>query len=453
MKDYAEFLDKKKDRVEPVGFSVELDQLNDKLKPFQSAIVKWSLSRGRAALFCDTGLGKTFMQLEWANHVCRKTDMPVLIFAPLAVAPQTVTEAEKFGIKSQVKVVANQDECISGINVTNYDKMHHFDASKFSGLVLDESSILKNYTGRTRNELIKFARTINYRLACSATPAPNDIMELANHSEFLDAMSGKEIIANYFIQDGNTAHKWRLKKHAEGPFWEFVSTWSIAVRKPSDIGFDDAGYILPEPVYHEHVVSSKINDGFLFPMQANTMGERRKARSESIDDRCKMVAEIVAKEPDKQWLIWCDLNAESELLKKLIPNSIDVKGSDKNEFKEKNLLGFKDGKPQNLISKPSICGHGMNWQHCSRMVFVGLSDSFEKMYQGKRRIWRFGQEENVHIHVVTAESEGAVVQNIKRKERESNNMYNQIIKHMGTNDLYVQRTKRTVMLCQIIQKQ
>jgi DNA modification methylase len=442
--DYENYLRTKKKSVTPVGFDVEIGELNPELKDFQSAIVQWALRRGRAALFCDTGLGKTFMQLEWANHVFRHTGMPVLVFAPLAVTKQTAMEAEKFGIKTPCKVVSCQSECIVGINITNYDKMHHFENEHFGGLVLDESSILKSFGGKIRKALNEFSRPIRYRLACTATPAPNDYVELTNHSEFLDIATGKEVIARFFTQEGNSVVEWRLRRHAVSDFWNFVSQWAIAIRKPSDIGYSDAGYNLPEPVYHEHVVPSPVKSGLLFPMEARTMTERRRARRDSIEARCDMVADIVSKEPDSQWLIWCDLNDESSMLKSSIPDSVDVKGSDKNEYKEKNLIGFKTGLPKHLISKPSICGHGMNWQHCARMAFVGLSDSFEQMYQARRRIWRFGQTQTVHIHVVTAESEGAVVANIKRKEKQMDEMFEQIKQNMEGNELF-QKAKRSEM--------
>lgn len=436
--EYHEFLKTKKQMVEPVGFNVEIDQLNEEMKPFQKAVTRWAIGRGRSAMFLDTGLGKTFCQLEWAHHVHRKTDRPILVFTPLAVAAQTLSESEKFNIKTKCKIVTCQDDCINGINITNYDKMHHFDPSMFSGLVLDESGILKGVDSKTRMALNDFAMSILYRLACSATPAPNDHKELANHAEFLDAMSAKQVMAMYFIQDGNSSNKWRLKNHGVEPFWEFVSTWAIAIRKPSDIGFDEEGYDLPEPVYHEHVVKSEIKEGLLFSMEARSMSERRQARKESVEARCQMVADIVADESDRQWLVWCDLNAESEALKKIIPESEDVKGSDDNTKKEKNLIGFKTGNPKHMISKPSICGFGLNYQHCSRMAFSGLSDSFEQIYQARRRIWRFGQTEQVHIHVITAESEGAVVENIKRKERQADEMYSQIIQNMSSHELYKQ---------------
>lgn len=445
MTNYNDFLKTKKTTVKPVGFDVSDSELNPLLKPFQAAIVKWCLKRGRSANFCDTGLGKSFQQLEWAHHVFVKTHKPVLIFAPLAVAPQTLNEAAKFDIKTECKIVETQDDIINGINITNYEKMHHFDSSVFGGVVLDESGILKGFNSSTRMGLNDFAKNIHYRLACSATPAPNDIFELANHAEFLDVMTGKQVMAMFFIQDGNTTHKWKIKDHGVTKFWEFISEWAIAVRKPSDIGFDDDGYDLPEPVYHEHVVKSVIKEGLLFSMNAQTMTERRQARRESIENRCKLVSDIIEQDKDNQWLVWCDLNAESEMLKKLIPDSVDVKGSDKPESKEKNLLGFKDNNPHHMISKPRIAGFGMNYQHCSRMAFVGLSDSFEQMYQARRRIWRFGQTKTVHIHVITAEAEGAVVANIKRKESQSNNMYNQIITNMKDHDLYKAKTAKKEM--------
>lgn len=440
---YRKYLETKKHIVKPVGFNVELDQLNDNMKPFQKAIVKWSLARGRSANFCDTGLGKTLQQLEWANHVHRKTDMPVLILAPMAVVAQTIGEHAKFGIKTKIAAVEKQCGVINGINVTNYEKLHHFNPEWFGGLVPDESGILKGMDSKTRMQLTEFAKPIPYLLPCSATPAPNDYVELCNHAEFLGIMSAKEFKATYFIQDGNSSNKWRLKKHAVEAFWQFVANWAIAVRKPSDIGFDDDGYDLPDPVYHEHVVRSEIKEGLLFSMEAQTMDERRRARRESINDRCQMVADIVAKEPDEQWIVWCDLNDESDKLNSLIENSHDVKGSYSAEQKADRLIGFKKGNPHHLISKPSIAGWGMNYQHCARMAFVGLSDSFEQVYQARRRVWRFGQKRTVHIHVITAESEGAVVENIKRKERQSDEMYRQI-RDMSNHELYVKTERNEV---------
>lgn len=440
---YDEYLQTKKHTVEPVGFEVELSDLNSWLKPFQKAIVRWCLRIGRAADFCDTGLGKTLQQLEWSHHVSMRTCGKILIVAPLAVVRQTVEEHAKFKIATPITICKDQSDVCEGINITNYERLHLFDPSEFSGIVLDESGILKGFNSKTRMQLNEFASSIKYRLCCSATPAPNDWMELANHAEFLGAMSGKAFMATFFIQDGNTTHKWRLKNHAVESFWQFVAQWAIAVRKPSDIGFDDDGYILPEPIYHTHVVASEVKEGRLFAMEAHTMSERRQARKESVADRCRMLADIVNSEPDEQWLIWCDLNDESDMLRKLVNRSVDVKGSDHPEDKARNLIGFKDGNPHNLISKPSIAGWGLNYQHCARAAFVGLSDSFEQIYQARRRIHRFGQKRQVHIHIITAESEGAVVENIKRKERQSDEMYRQI-RDMSNHELYVKTEDRKV---------
>lgn len=436
--EYGEFLKGKLAYIDPCGFKVELDQLNENMKPHQKLGTQWALHRGRCALFFDTGLGKTLCELEYGRHVNQKTDMPFLQFTPLAVAKQMLLESERFGVKCKVKLVSDQSECINGINITNYDKMHRFDASKFGGICLDESSILKGVASKTRIKLNEFAENIPYRLAASATPAPNDKDELINHAEWLDIMSGKQMLAMYFVQDGNSSMKWKLKGHAEKPFWEFVSQWALAVRKPSDLGFDDDGYILPEPIYHEHKIPAVKNDGLL-PFMAISLTDRHRVRKESLRERCEKVAEVVAKKPNSQWLIGCYTNDESDLLEKLIPNSTAVKGSDSSDKKEDCLLGFKDGKPMHLITKPSIAGHGMNYQHCSDMIMVGLSDSFEQLYQFQRRIWRYGQKKQVNIHAVISESEGAVVENIKRKEREFDIMYNEIVKHMSANELYQQR--------------
>jgi len=442
---YEEYLDNKKHRCDPVGFSVEDDSINPLMMDWQKACLKWAVARGRSALFLDTGLGKTFIQLEWARLVYEKIKKPILILAPLAVAKQTQREASKFNVDVPIAVCKTSDDTIDGVNIANYERLHHFNDSDFGGIVLDESSILKSFTGQTRMALIQFAKSIKYRLCCSATPAPNDLIELSNHSEFLDAMTGKEIIANFFIQDGNTTHKWKIKGHAEEPFWMFVSTWALAIRKPSDIGYDDTGYILPEPVYHDHIVDSKITKGMLFAMEARTLLERRQARKESIEKRVDRVAEIIAAEPNEQWLIWCGLNAESDMLKKRIPESTEVKGADSVEHKETSLLGFSTGDVKHMISKASIAGFGLNWQHCARVIFVGLSDSFEQMYQATRRVWRFGQKREVHIHVVTAESEGAVVANIKRKEKQSNDMFDKITEYMSVHELYKKKMRRTEM--------
>jgi len=352
-----------------------------------------------------------------------------LIFAPLAVAEQTEREGVKFGI--QVTVCGRQEDCKDGINITNYEKMQHFDPGEFSGIVLDESSILKSFDGVTRKNLGVFAKDISYRLAATATPAPNDFTELCNHAEWLGIMQEKEVKALFFTQDGNTTTKWRLKGHAEKLFWKWLASWSVACRMPSDYGYENDGFVLPPLQIVEAVVNNdKPSEGFLFPMEAITLEERRAARRSSIGDRVKAVVDLVAEHPGDQWLIWCDLNSESELLKKSIACSVEVKGSDSSEHKKLSLLDFSLGKIKVLISKPSICGHGMNFQNCCRMAFVGLSDSYEQFYQAIRRCWRFGQKQTVTAHIITSSLEGQVVNNIKRKEKQAGEMMDSLIKEM-----------------------
>lgn len=425
---YQEFLAKKAIVDKPAGLDGVID-LHPKLFGFQRALVDWALKRGRAALFCDAGLGKTFMQLEWAYHVLRNTQKRVLIVAPLAVAHQTVKEAEKFGYKYGIVRYAEHDDRESHILVTNYEKLHHFDCGKFGGVVLDESSILKSHDGKFRSMLIEEFAPVPYRLACTATPAPNDFMELGNHAEFLGVMSRVEMLSMFFVHDGGETSKWRLKGHAESEFWKWMASWSVMIRKPQDLGFNDEGYTLPELRYHQHTVEGKPAPGQLFALEAQTLQERLIARRESVDDRVKACADLVNNDKS-YWIVWCNLNSESEALKRAIPDAVEVKGSDSPEQKEKALAAFSDGSVRVLISKPSICGFGMNWQHCHKMAFVGLSDSFEQMYQAVRRCWRFGQDKPVDVHLITATTEGAVVSNIKRKEADAERMAAAMVEHM-----------------------
>ncbi len=304
-----------------------------------------------------------------------------------------------------------------------------------NGLLVHNSGILKGFGGKIRKQITKFASTINYRLACTATPAPNDLIEITNHAEFLDVMSGKEIIALFFRQDGNTTHKWRLKGHAQGEFWRWLAEWSVAVRKPSDLGYDDGDFVLPPLRHHSHVVDGSAPEGELFPVEARTLLERRQARRASMNDRVALCARIVAEHPDDIWLLWCNLNMESEALSRAIPGAVEVQGKDSSEHKEKSMLDFADGKIPVLVSKPSICGYGMNFQCCHRIAFVGLSDSFEQLYQATRRCWRFGQKYPVDVHIITAETEGAVVRNIERKAKQAEEMMNNIAGNMAIHEL------------------
>lgn len=426
--EYAEFLGTKVYESKTSGFTP--DVIGPMLFPFQRDIVRWALLRGRAALFEDCGLGKTPQQLEWARHVAAHTQKPVLIVAPLAVSAQTIHEGEKFGVEVYR---ADRQSGIgeSGVWITNYEKMHHFpDSQMFGGIVLDESSILKGFDGKVRRMITDFAEAIPFRLACTATPAPNDYMELGNHAEFLGVMKTHEMLATFFVHDGGDTSKWRLKGHAEDKFWAWVASWAVCIRKPSDIGYDDDSFRLPALHMHQHTVSvDKITDGFLFAMEAQTLTERGRARKESIDDRVAECAAMVnaSREP---WVVWCNLNAESEALAEAIPDAIEVTGSDSAEFKERAAIGFAEGTHRVVVSKPLIFGYGMNWQHCPNMAFVGLSDSYEQFYQAVRRCWRFGQEREVHCHVIAAETEGAVVRNIEMKEKQAAEMAEGMLEHM-----------------------
>jgi DNA modification methylase len=425
---YQNFLHKKSVVDRPTGLS-SLPPLNDMLFDFQQDIVSWALKRGRAALFADCGMGKTAMQLEWSRVIHQETGGNVLILAPLAVSSQTAREGEKFGV--EVRYCRSQEQVGQGVTITNYEMLSKFDPSEFVGVVLDESSILKSYTGKVRNQIIESFRNTSFRLACTATPAPNDHMELGNHAEFLGAMSRTEMLSMFFVHDGGETQKWRLKGHASDDFWRWVSSWAVMVRKPSDLGYDDGGFVLPDMEIVHHVVKKdEAPDGFLFPVEALTLQERQQERKATIDDRAKLAAQI-ANETDGPCLVWCNLNDESAAAKSLIDGAVEVKGADKPEHKEQSLLGFPDGRFRVLVSKPSIAGFGMNWQHCNTMIFLGLSDSYEQFYQAVRRCWRFGQKNKVTVHVVTAETEGAVVKNIERKEADTELMASEMVKHMA----------------------
>jgi superfamily II DNA or RNA helicase len=415
--DYATFLAAKQRVDRPTGFDAV--DVNGKLFPFQQAIVKWACRRGRAAIFADCGLGKTGMQLEWARQVMAHTGGRVLILAPLAVAAQTKREAEKFGL-SGVGVVRSQAECESfAICVANYEMLAHFDPSQFAGVALDESSIIKNFTGSLRNQIIEAFAATPFRLACTATPAPNDYMELGNHAEFVGSMSRVEMLSMFFCHDGGDTSQWRIKGHAERDFWKWVCSWSVMLRKPSDIGFADDGFALPPIQFFEHLVKADpLKAGVLFEVESPSLADRRNARRASIGDRVTKAAEL-ANANGEQWLVWCDLNDESEALTAAIEGAVEVSGSDDPEHKERAMLDFAAGKIRVLVTKPKIAGFGMNFQSCRNMAFVGLSDSYEALYQSVRRCWRFGQAQEVRVHIITATTEGAVLDNVKRKERDA----------------------------------
>lgn len=432
MTSYTEFLALKVVRQKDCGFAVSPGDLNPMLFPFQRDLSAWALRRGRAALFEDCGLGKTPQQLEWARRVHLHTAGDVLILAPLAVGRQTAREGEKFGVP--VTLCHSQADVRPGVNVTNYEKLHHFDPSHFAGVVLDESSILKSFAAKTCRAVIDAFSATPYRLACTATPAPNDYLELGNHAEFLGVMSRAEMLAMFFTHDGGSTSQWRLKRHAEDGFWRWVASWAAFVRKPSDIGHSDEGFTLPELTTLRHAlpVDQELAQaaGMLFPKDARTLAEQRATRGASLSARVAEVATLVNGSADA-WVVWCELNDESAALAKAIPDAVEIRGADPSEKKEKALTDFAEGRVRVLVTKPSIAGFGMNWQHCNRVAFVGVSHSYEQTYQAVRRCWRFGQRKPVECHVVYCETEDAIVKNLSRKAAEADRLAEGMLRHMS----------------------
>ncbi|MDB5531548.1 MAG: helicase [Devosia sp.] len=441
---YDAFLARKR-MVDPSTGMVTVPALPAFLFPHQADIVSWALRRGRSAVFAGTGLGKTAMELSWADAVAAHTDKPVLVFAPLAVAAQHIREAGKFQI--QARLVREQADVRHGINVTNYQKIEHFDLTAFGGIVLDESSILKSTDGKYRTRLIEQCAGVPFRMAATATPAPNDFMELGNHAEFIGAMSYTDMLATFFTHDGGETQKWRLKGHAEDEFWKWMASWAVMLRKPSDLGYPDAGYDLPPLRQIQHLVaadySPSMDTGLLFPMEARTMQERLGARRDTVDERVALAASITP--ADRPFVWWCNLNGESEALAKAIPGAVELRGSDSDDAKEQKIAAFLDGGIRVLVTKSSIAGFGLNFQHCADTGFVGLNDSFEQVFQAVRRFWRFGQTKPVTAHFIAAETEGAVVANLRRKEADAERMAASMVMHMADlSSMEVRGVTRTV---------
>ncbi len=416
---YDEFLERKRIVDEPTGLT-DLPDLPDQLFPFQRDIVRWALRRGRAAIFANTGLGKSFMELAWGRAICEATGGNVLLLTPLSVAGQMVREAGKFGLRA--KQCARQEDVEPGVTVTNYAKLHHFDLSQFVGVILDESSILKAFDGKTRTMLIDACAKVPYRLCATATPAPNDFTELGNHAEFLGVMSVTGMQATFFVHDSGDTGKWRLKGHAEDDFWQWMCSWSVLLRRPSDLGYDDGAYDLPPMNQVEHIVPVEGD-------AARTLSERLRARRNSLEQRVAFAATLVPE--DRPCMLWANLNDECAALAEMIPGAVDLRGSDKEEEKERKIKGFVSGDIRVLISKPSICGFGLNFQHCADTVFVGLNDSFEQVYQAVRRFWRYGQTKTVNVHFVAASTEGAVLENLRRKEADADRMGAAMVANMA----------------------
>ncbi len=422
---YDQFLETKKKRAIKSGFTVNESVLNPNLKDFQRYIIPKALEHGKYALFADTGLGKTFMQLEWAYHVSQNTSKPVLILAPLAVVGQTINEGKKWGYYLE-KLVSNVFGF--GIYIINYDQLENIDTNQFSGVVLDESSILKNESGKIRSLIIDKFKYTPYKLACSATPSPNDHMELGNHAEFLDVCLYHEMLAQFFVHDGGETSKWRLRKHAESDFWDFVLSWAIAIDNPKTFGFEGKGYDLPEVNYIEKLIDVKSDKTDLFGeaiVSATDLHEELKA---SFNDRVKEVLKIISQNPTDQFLIWTLSNAEADHLAKVIKGSINVKGSDSPERKAEMLNGFGEGKFQYLITKTSIAGMGLNYQNANNMIFMAYDFSFEKFYQGVRRMHRFGQKNQVNVYILTPKNQINVKGKILESEKKHKQMISQLAK-------------------------
>lgn len=408
---YDEFLARKVRGSVEHGREVESSDIHPLLHGWQSEIVQWASRQGRAAIWADTGLGKTLMQVEWARLMGERA----LIVAPLAVCAQTVREAAKVGVDVEyVRTDAEADA--PGIWITNYERVGAFDPTRLDAAVLDESSILKDVTAKTRDVLIDWGRDIPYRLCCTATPAPNDHAELANHAEYLGAATRREMLATYFVHD---QEGWRVKGHARRPLFRWMASWAMAVRRPSDLGWPDDGYILPELRIVPHLLEVDIDPGDqLFATDLGGVGGRARVRRSTLEARCARTAELVESEPDEPWLLWCGLNAEADRLADLT-GAVNIHGSLSPEVKAEALLGFADGEHRRIVTKPSLAAFGLNWQHCARMAFVGLSDSYEAYYQAIRRCWRYGQARPVDAHIVLSELEGQIALNVQRKEREA----------------------------------
>lgn len=415
---YDDFLASKKIAALKNGF--EPKELSSHLFGYQRDVVEFSLNAGRSASFLDTGLGKTAVEIEWAKRVHEHTNKPVLFFAPLAVSKQHIREAERFG--AELTQAKSQDDIKNGIYITNYEKLKNFDSSKFSAVVLDESSIIKSFGGKTTQALTEFSSGMRFKLAATATPAPNDYMELGQHCAFLDVMASSEMLARWFVTDQREMGKYRLKKHGVKDFWSWVASWARCVGKPSDLGYDDSTHLLPKLNTHLHYVDVDLSigadDGALFrsvDMSATSVHKEKRLTS---GDRAKKAADIVKTEPNEQWMIWVDTDYDADAFLEEFPDAVEVRGNMSPEEKEEKLDGFSTGKIRVLLSKPSIAGMGLNWQQCARTVFMGLSFSYESYYQAVRRFWRFGQKREVEAHIVLASSEQQIWATVQRKQKE-----------------------------------
>ena len=437
MADYQQFLTSKQIVAGVSGFDANPADLPEAMFDYQRAITRWALRRGKAAIFSRYGTGKTIMQLAYAQQVQRHTGGNVLILAPLAVARQTADEGAKFGIS--VNVCRSGGAVRPGINVTNYELLHQFDPAAFDGIVLDESSILKHLASKTRTQLFEAFRDTPYRLCCTATPSPNDYVELGGHAEFLGVLKASEMLSTFFTHDGGDTSVWYLGYHAREHFWRWVASWAVMLRTPSDLGYDDTAFELPELRMHELMVSAPAPlQGYLLPVEALTLTERRHARRDSLEWRVEVCRRLIYGESTgdtsvkDKWVIWCNLNAEQDALERAFAGDcVSIRGNTPMEMREAMERSWREGDVSIMITKPSVFGWGMNWQHCHKMAFVGLSDSFEEMDQALHRVYRYGQQHPVDCYVIVSETEGSVVRNIQRKREQNEEMGAELVKYIS----------------------
>ena len=446
---YEEFIKSKSQLGTYDGFDATF--IPDYLFDFQKELVTWSLKKGRAAIFADCGLGKTPIQLVWAKNILIKENKNVLIVTPLAVSYQTIREGDKFGIECTRSIDGITK---TGITVTNYERLHYFNPSDFCGVVCDESSILKNFSGVRRKEITNFLKKVKYRLLCTATASPNDYVELGTSSEALGELGNMDMLSMFFKTSDNAMqinqrygdfwnkNKWRFKAHSEDMFWRWVCSWARALRKPSDMGFNDNGFILPPLIIKETICEHNTPfDGELFVRIAVTMDEQREERRITLKQRCEMVAEKVAEHDIS--LVWCQMNDEGDMLENIIPDGKQIKGSDSDENKENTFIEFVNGNLKTLITKPKIGAFGLNFQHCNHVTFFP-SHSFEQYYQGVRRCWRFGQKKPVIVDIITTSGEIGVLKNLQKKAAAANNMFEKLSKHINAHITIERKQNKTI---------
>lgn len=429
---YADFLRTKKISARPMGLS-KIPALNRRSFDWQQDVTAFLLAAGRGAAFLDTGLGKSLVSLDWGRVIHEHTNKPILMLAPLAVGPQHAREAVKFDVCA-AKYIRDPKDLIHGINITNYENMHKFDAHDFGGVILDESSIIKSFTGITTRKLMKRFDAFQFKLCCTATPAPNDHMELGQHSQFLEVMESSEMLSRFFIADQSEMGRYRLKRHGVKPFWSWVASWARCLSKPSDLGYSDDGFALPELETVHSLVKADIStntNGLLMRLPDTSATMIHKEKRLTADIRAERCAEILSKQKKETWVVWCDTDYEADALIKVIPEAIEVRGSMSPEKKEELIDAFTQGKERVLITKPRVAGFGLNWQHCARTCFAGISFSYEQYYQAIRRFYRFGQQRAVEAHVVMSDTETAIWQTVKRKMDDHETMKKEMASAMG----------------------